>query len=160
MKSLKPLVALTLLACAVLPCRLAQAADSSSHDSAVATKLKQMETAWGDSMLQKDHGASVITGMVADDFAGVTSKGKMQSKSSMLDEMKTEDTLTSSTTDSMQVHMYGNNVATVCGTSTEKGKDKAGKAFTHRYGWVDTWMQRNGKWQCIAESGALLPNKK
>jgi hypothetical protein len=60
----------------------------------------------------------------------------------------------------MEVHAYGDNVATVCGTSTEAGKDKDGKAFTHHYGWVDTWMQRNGKWECIAEAGMLMSEKK
>ena len=46
----------------------------------------------------------------------------------------------------MDVHLYGPTVATVCGISTEKGKDKDGKEFTRSYGWVDTWMERNGKW--------------
>jgi hypothetical protein len=159
MKSLKPFLALTLLACAVLPCGLVTAATKSSDDGAIAAKLKSMENAWGNAMLQKDAGVSVVSGMVADDFAGVNSKGKMQTKSQMLDEMKSGGPPTASTSDSMKVHVYGSNVATVCGTSTEKGKDKDGKAFTHHYGWVDTWMERDGKWQCVAEAGMLIPNK-
>jgi len=59
----------------------------------------------------------------------------------------------------MDVHVYGPNLATVTGTTTEKGKDKAGKQFTRSYVWVDTWMERNGKWECIAE-GVMLPKKK
>ena len=162
MKPLKPLLALTLLACAILPCGLAAAADQAADDNgAVATKLKAMENDWGNALLRKDHGVSVVSGLVADDFAGVNSKGKMQTKSSLLDELKSEDsTLTESTTESMQVHVYGDKMATVCGASTEKGKDKDGKAFTHHYGWVDTWMERDGKWQCVAEGGMLIPNKK
>lgn len=159
MKSLKPLLALTILACAVAPCGRVAAADKSADDDAVATKLKSMENAWGDALLQKDHGVAVVTGFLADDFAGVNSKGKVQTKSSYLHEMA-EETITGSTTDSMEVHAYGNNVATVCGTSTEKGTDKDGKAFSHHFGWVDTWMERDGKWQCIAEAGMLIPKKK
>jgi hypothetical protein len=161
MKLLKPLLALTLLACAVLPCRIATAADEPADQAAITEKLKAMETQWGDAMLQKDHGAAVVSEMLADDFAGVSAKGEMLSKSDLLDEMKKEtDTLTASTSDTMHVHVYGPNVATVCGTSTEKGTDKDGKAFTRQYGWVDTWMLHEGKWQCIAEAGMLMPNKK
>lgn len=160
MKTLKPLLAFTLLAGAVLPCGIAAAADQPADEAAISSQLKSMETKWGDAMLQEDHGASVVKDMLADDFAGVDSKGKMQTKSSLLDQMKEEDKLTTSTTDMMQVHVYGGNVATVCGKSTETGTDKEGKAFTHHYGWVDTWMLRDGKWQCIAEAGMLLPDKK
>lgn len=163
MKSLKPLLAITLLTLAIAPCALvtpAAAARKSSDEGAVSTKLKQMETDWGNALMDKDHGVAVVTKMVADDYAGVNSKGKMQDKSGMLDEMKnSKETLTGSTTDSMEVHVYGSHTATVCGTSTEKGTDKDGKAFTHKYGWVDTWMERDGKWECVAEAGMLLPEK-
>jgi hypothetical protein len=161
MKSLKPLLLISLLAFAVAPAALLQASPETADTGAVSTKLKEMENSWGNALMDKDHGVAVIKDLVADDFAGVTSKGKMQTKSSLLDELKTSgETLTSSTTDSMEVHAYGDNVATVCGTSTEAGKDKDGKAFTHHYGWVDTWMQRNGKWECIAEAGMLMSEKK
>ena len=48
----------------------------------------------------------------------------------------------------------------VVGTATEKGKDKDGKQFSRSFGWVDTWMERNGKWECIAEAVTLLSKKK
>ena len=161
MKSFKPLLVITLVAFALAPAPLLQASPDSADAGAVKAKLKQMETSWGDALLDKDHGVAVIKDLVADDFAGVTSKGKFQSKSDLLDELKTsKETLSSSTTDTMEVHVYGGSVATVCGTSTEAGKDKDGKAFTHRYGWVDTWMERNGKWECVAEAGMLMPEKK
>lgn len=160
MNSLKPVLGLTLLVCALIPCGLATAADSPADEGAIATKLKQMENTWGESLLHKDHGVSVVSDLLADDFAGVNSKGHMQTKPGYLEEMKTEDTLTESTTDSMEVHVYGGHFATVCGTSTEKGTGKDGKAFSHHYGWVDTWMERNGKWQCIAEAGMLIGENK
>ena len=159
MKSLKPLLALTLIAFAVAPCARAQA--GSADADTVKTKLKQMEDSWAKSLMDKDHGVAAVGTMVADDFAGVNSKGKKQSKSDMLEQMKKEtDTATSSTNDSMDVHVYGPNLATVVGTSSEKGKDKDGKDYNRSYGWVDTWMERNGKWECIAEAATLLPEKK
>jgi hypothetical protein len=68
--------------------------------------------------------------------------------------------LSSATNDNMDVHVYGPNLATVSGTTTEKGKDKVGKQFTRSYVWVDTWMERNGKWECIAEGVMQSPKKK
>ena len=62
--------------------------------------------------------------------------------------------------ENMDVHVYGPNLASVCGTTMEKGKDKDGKEVTRTYVWMDTWMERNGKWECIAEGVMELPKKK
>ena len=156
-KSLVPLLAITLVAFAVTPCAHAQgnAADS----SAVQANLKQMEDAWVKALVNKDHAA--VGNMIADDFAGFNPEGKHVTKSQLLDEAKNEpNTLSSATNDNMDVRVYGPNLATVCGTTTEKGKDKDGKQFTRSYVWVDTWMERNGKWECIAEGVMKSPKKK
>ena len=40
----------------------------------------------------------------------------------------------------MDVHVYGPNLVTVRGPTTEKGKDKEGKQFTRSYvGWIPGW---------------------
>jgi ketosteroid isomerase-like protein len=157
MKLFTPLLVITLLGFAVAPC--AQAQEKSADSSAIKTKLKEMEDAWAKALEKKDHAA--VGNMVADDFAGFSSKGEHRTKSSLVAEIKNEtDTLSSSVNDKMDIHVYAPNLATVCGTSTEKGKDKDGKEFTHRYAWVDTWMERNGKWECIAEAVMQFPEKK
>jgi len=125
--------------------------------SGVEEKLKSMEDSWAAAQLQKDHGASVVDGLLSADFFGIGEKGKLQNKADWLERLRTDtDTYTYSKNDSMDVHMYGPNVATVCGTSTEKGTDKNGKKFSRSFTWVDTWMERNGQWQCIAE-GVSMP---
>jgi ketosteroid isomerase-like protein len=156
MKLFTPLLAITLLGLAAAPCAHAQgnAADS----SAVQANLKQMEDAWVKALVSKDHAA--VGNMIADDFAGFNPEGKNVTKSQLLDAAKNEpNTLSSATNDNMDVHVYGPNLATVSGTTTEKGKDKGGKQFTRTYVWVDTWMERDGKWQCIAE-GVMESHKK
>jgi hypothetical protein len=116
-----------------------------------------MEDSWAAASLQRDHGVSVVDGLLSADYVGVDSKGKIQNKAKVLEDMRSDtDTYTCSKNDSMEVHVYGPNIATVRGTWTAKGKDKNGKKFTRTSAWVDTWMERDGKWQCIAE-GALLP---
>ena len=120
-----------------------------------------MEDSWAASQLQKDHGASIVEGMLASDYAGVGAKGVIRDKSSQLEHIKNDtDTYTASKNDKIEVHVYGPDVATACGTSTEAGKDKDGKAFSRSYAWVDTWMQRNGKWECIASGGTPVGEMK
>ena len=157
MKLFTPLLVSTLLAFAIAPCVHAQ--ENAADSSAVQANLKQMEDAWEKALVNKDHAA--VANMVADDFAGFDTKGKHRTKSRIIDQIKNEtDTLSSSVNDSMDVHVYAPNLATVSGTSTEKGKDKNGKEFTRSYAWVDTWMERNGKWECISEGVMQLRKKK
>jgi ketosteroid isomerase-like protein len=147
------LLAITIIAFALAPCARAE------DNSAIETKLKQNEEAWEKAWKDKDQAA--LGNILADDYAGINSKGERQDRSQLLDELKTStDTLSATVNDTMEVHVYGPNVATVVGTSTEKGKDKDGKSFTRSFGWVDTWMERNGKWECIGEAVMTLPKKK
>ena len=155
MKLFTPL--LVLLAVAAAPCAHAQ--EKSADSGAITAKLKQMEDAWEKALVNKDHAA--VGNMVAEDYAGFSSKGKHQTKSQLVDEIKNEtDTVSSAVNDKMDVHVYAPNLATVVGTSTEKGKDKDGKEFTRSFAWVDTWMERNGKWECIGEAVMQFPEKK
>ena len=137
-KSLRPFLAIIILA-------LAAASRVHAQDnSAIETNLKQMEDAWSKALKDKDQAA--VGNMVADDYAGINSKGEHQNETQLLDEIKSStDTLSASTNDSMQVHVYGPSLATVVGTSTEKGKDKNGKQFSRSFGWVDTWSRAQRK---------------
>jgi ketosteroid isomerase-like protein len=157
MKLFTPVLISTLLAFAIAPCTHAQ--ETSAESSATKAKLKEMEDAWVKALVNKDQ--ATVGNFIADDFAGFNPEGKHLGKSQLLDEVKNEpNTLSSATNDNMDVHVYGPNLATVSGTTTEKGKDKKGKEFTHTYVWVDTWMERNGKWECIAEGVMKFPDKK
>jgi Domain of unknown function (DUF4440) len=149
------ILALTLLGLCGAPLPRAQAAGS------VEAKLKAMEESWAAGLAQKDHGVGVVSGLVAADYHGVSSEGKMQDKEAMLKEMRSStDTVTSSQNGRMDVHIFSPSVATVVGTSSDKGKDKDGKEYSRNYAWVDTWMERNGKWECIAECVTLVPAKR
>jgi ketosteroid isomerase-like protein len=107
-----------------------------------------MENKWSASIPSRD--LPVLQTLLAEDYAGVTSKGKVVNKRGLLAEVKKDtDTITSATNGKMDVRVFGNS-AVVVGTSKEKGKDKEGKEFDRTYRWVDTWVERNGKWQCVA----------
>jgi ketosteroid isomerase-like protein len=59
----------------------------------------------------------------------------------------------------MVVHIYGPNVAVVTGVARETGKTPAGQAFSYAYRFTDTWVERDGRWQCVAAQAMALPKK-
>ena len=128
-----------------------------ADDSATETKIKAMEDAWAAAQLKKNRGVDEIAAFLASDYQGVSAKGEFRNKEEQVKGMRDgTDTYTESKNDSMNAKTYGPDVAIVSGKSTEGGKDKDGKAFTRSYAWVDTWMERDGQWQCIASCGNLL----
>jgi Domain of unknown function (DUF4440) len=50
-------------------------------------------------------------------------------------------------------------VAVVVGTYREKGTSKDGTAFDRTFRFTDTWMERNGKWQCIAGQAMIVKER-
>jgi len=102
----------------------------------------------------------MIEKIVADDFIGTSSSGKTGDKATLLAEAKRDtSTYTSAISSDMSVRMFGPNVAVVTGIAKESGKTKAGKTFTHTYRFTDTWVERNGEWQCVAAHAMALPKK-
>lgn len=116
-------------------------------------KLRQMEREWEAS----SHNTATIQKMVADDFIGVTSEGKIVTKKTMLKGANDNKSDGASSVVSMDVRLYGPKVAIVVGTAKQTTKDKAGRKSTSSYRFTDTWMERNGNWQCIAGQATALP---
>jgi cytoskeletal protein RodZ len=123
--------------------------------STVEATLKDIEDKWEASIVS--HDPSVAQAYLGSDYRGVSSKGKVLSKSSLLAEIKKDtDTYTSAKNGNMDVRVYGGHFAIVMGTSTEVGKAKDGKAFKRSFRWTDAWVDRNGKWECVASQAMLL----
>ena len=98
---------------------------------------------------------------MAEDFIGTSSSGKVGNKATMISEIKKDKNVYSSVvSEEMTVHSFGPNIAVVTGIAREAGKTSSGKAFSQAYRFTDTWVERNGKWQCVAASALSIPNKK
>ena len=124
----------------------------------VEAALKDMENRWAAAYMK--HDSVTVEPMVAADFVGVNPKGKVQNRRAMLADVKsTKETYTSEKNEKLDVHRYGNDVAVVIGTAREKGTGKDGKAFDRTYRFTDTWMNRGGKWQCVAGQISLVSQK-
>ena len=103
------------------------------------------------------HDASVAMALLAEDYVGVNSKGKLLNRGALISEIKKDkDTYTSTKNGRMNVRFFGPQFAVVNGTSIEAGKDKEGKAFSRTYRWTDVWVDRKGKWQCVSSQANLV----
>jgi ketosteroid isomerase-like protein len=124
----------------------------------VGAKLQALEQSWEGSY--RTHDTTIIDKLVAEDFVGTSSSGKLGNKATMLAEAKKDTNVykTAESTD-MIVHSFGPNVAVVTGLVRESGKDKSGKTFSHSYRFTDTWVERNGEWQCVAAHAMAMPKK-
>jgi ketosteroid isomerase-like protein len=136
----------------------APAAAKAGKKMSVESSLKDLENTWEASI--PNHDAAAVESLVASDFSGVSSKGKFTSKSSLLKELKNDkDTYTYAKNEKLNVHLYGSNVAVVTGSAREKGTAKDGTAFDRTYRFTDTWVDRDGQWQCVGSQVMLVPGK-
>lgn len=140
----------------------ASPAPSSSTKTEMPTKkstpeatIREIEEKWEASV--KTHDASVPQTYLADDFRGVSSKGKLMSKSNLLSEIKKDTDVYSVTKNGkIDVRVFGGQFAVATGTSTEEGKDKSGQTFKRSFRWTDVWVLRNDKWLCVASQAMLV----
>jgi len=134
------------------------AASTSGRKLSGAAALRDLEDRFA--MALGKHDIASIEPMVADDYVGVTSKGKIENRRAMLRSIKADkDTYTLTKNEKLDVRMYGKDVAAVVGTYREKGTGRDGQAFNRSYRFTDTWMNRNGKWQLIASQVGLVTEK-
>jgi ketosteroid isomerase-like protein len=117
--------------------------------------IRDIEDKWEASV--KNHDLSVAQAYLADDFRGVSSKGKVMNKSNLLSEIKKDtDVYASTKNGKVEVRVFGGQFAVATGTSTEAGKDKAGQDFKRTFRWTDVWALRKDKWQCVASQSMLV----
>lgn len=136
--------------------RSSPAAVMPAKKSTPEATIREIEDKWEGSVTS--HDPSVAQAYLADDFRGVSSKGKIMTKSNLLSEIKKDTDVYSSTKNGkVEVRVFGGQFAVATGTSTEVGKAKDGQAFKRTFRWTDVWVLRKDNWQCVA-SQAMLAN--
>jgi ketosteroid isomerase-like protein len=117
--------------------------------------IRELEEKWEASV--KTHDSAVPQEYLADDFRGVSSKGKLLSKKELLAELKKDtDSYSSTKAGKVDVRVFGGQFAVATGISTEMGKEKDGQEFKRSFRWTDVWVLRNDKWQCVASQAMLV----
>jgi ketosteroid isomerase-like protein len=133
------------------------AAKSGRKMSAEAT-IKDNENKWEAAVAS--HDITIIEGLVAPDFIGVSEKGKFINKSGLVSESKNDkDTYKSAKLEKLNVRSFDKDLVVVTGSVREKGTAKDGKAFDRTFLFTDTWADRNGQWQCVASQVSLRSQK-
>ena len=153
------LVSASLIACTTpTPTTETTTATSTVDQTELETKLKGIEASWNLSQIDKDHGLKLLEEIIADDFFTITDKGIMQNKAELLkSRTENKEAITEVINGNMTVTFYSDNLATIVGSHVTNGKDIDGKAFSRTSYWTDTFMERNGKWQCIGSGGSSTP---
>jgi ketosteroid isomerase-like protein len=129
------------------------AAPQPSGDPAVVNSVKQLEQDMGDAMIHED--IDRLSQIYADDFATITSSGKVLTKQDLLHDFASfHDKLEWFENGPMDVQVFGN-VAVVHGSTNEKrtvdGKDTSGQFL-----WMDLLENRGGKWVVVRSAGARV----
>ena len=122
-------------------------------DRADVSMLIALENAWNQAQLH--HDAKALDALVADNFITTDNDGVLMNKAQFLADAKdtSYDATTMANTD-VKVILY-KDTAVVAGIYHSKGTS-AGKPFDHHGRFTDTWIQQNGKWQCVASHTSSL----
>jgi hypothetical protein len=154
------IISTSLMACSTpaTTTETASTTTSTANKAELETKLKGMEAAWNLSKMDKDFGVKIVEETVSDDFSSYNDKGLKQTKADIIKALsETKGTISEVINGDMSLTFYGDNVASIVGSHVTKGKDITGKAYTSKTSWTDVFMERNGKWQCIASGGSTAP---
>lgn len=131
---------------------MASKTEMHSGSAMVEQNLKDMEQRWVKASLASDGDA--LGPLLADDFVNINSDGTVLNKNQTMDRTKKSKWEVSELSD-IQVNAHGDS-AIVTGIWHGKGTDSAGKSVNAKERWADTWVKKNGKWQCVASASAPL----
>ena len=141
-----------------IPPRREQAAVTSSDKFSITAIIRELENKWEASVIS--HDSSVANLLLADDYVGVSSKGKVLSKAALLEEIKSDtDVYDSAINANLDVRVANATLVIVTGVAHEKGKSKGGKSFDRSFRFTDTWTKRSGQWRCTASQSMKLAQR-
>lgn len=117
--------------------------------------LVAMEARWAKAMVDQDLAA--IDKIVAPDWTGQDSRGKLMTKSEMMTEYKTgKFEISAMANHDVHPRVMGD-MAVVQGADTETSSD-GGKDTSGVYTWTDVYQRRGGQWVVVASQ--VTPVKK
>jgi ketosteroid isomerase-like protein len=124
-----------------------------SPESGDKSMILALESAWNQAEMHHDTNAAAA--LMADTFISVDHHGALLNKGQYLAGIKdlsfNPQEISNSETN---VYIYGD-TAIVSSAYRTKGVDN-GKPFQHHGRFTDTWIKRNGKWQCVADHETLI----
>ena len=128
-----------------------------AQSMSVEQELIKLENDWNNALVKRDMAA--LNRIMADDWTTIVAEdGTIMTKSQFLANLKSgEDTYTSAVGDEWEVRVYGN-AGVVLSRFTAKEQFK-GKDVSGQYRFIDTWIKKTGRWQCVASAAAKITKK-
>jgi ketosteroid isomerase-like protein len=116
-------------------------------------RIVALENAWNQAIRQKD--VKALAPLLAGELIYIGSDGTEMNKAQYLAMLATSVVhFEHITSESMRVQSYGQS-AVVVGVYVEQGVNK-GKPYSRRDRFVDTWINRNGVWMCVASQSTSI----
>ena len=154
---MKAILATVVLVLAVSCQVFAQAKPAApAKGASVEQELIKLENDWNDAMVKRDLAA--LSRILADDWTFIDDEGTVVTKAQSLANFKSGvHVVSSAVADEMKVRVYGE-AAVVLGRNTVKEQYK-GKDISGQYRFTDTWVKKEGRWQCVATAGTKITKK-
>jgi ketosteroid isomerase-like protein len=119
-------------------------------------ELIKLERDWIDALIKHDW--AFIDRILAEDYTTTDSDGVIINKAQEMAVIKSgEEAITSAATDEFRVRVYGD-AAVVTFRWVYKGQVK-GKESSGEERYTDTWIRRDGRWQCVAIHASRIAQK-
>ena len=113
----------------------------------VEQELIRLENGWLQAFFAKD--AAFADRFLAGNYLGTDEHGAIRTKAEEIEEIKAGEHLsTSGVLDKVTVRVFAD-AAVVTGRRIMKGLFQ-GKPYSSPYLWTDTFIKRDGRWQCVA----------
>ena len=124
----------------------------------VEQALMKLEKEWMEAAFKHDtESIEKLDRMIADEFI-MTFDGSIFTKAQFFEFVKSrEEELLSYVMDEWKVRVYGD-AAVVMARNTFKTR-LAGKETTDHNRFTDTWIKRDGRWQCVAAHNSTIAQK-
>ncbi len=118
--------------------------------------LEGLERQWF--QVYETHDLSALPRLIAEDFVATLADGAMRGKHEHIAAYAVDFEAFSSVTNSdLRVRVFARDVAVATGLYTATLRGKQGPAAVGRYRYTDTWLRREGSWQCVATHESALP---
>jgi ketosteroid isomerase-like protein len=119
----------------------------SSKARSTEDQITKLEKAWAQALVKND--AAALDQYEADDIVNTDPGGRVNDKAQDKKDLSSGDVkFESLDIKDIKVRVYGN-AAVATGTNDVKASTK-GQDVSGAYRFTDTWVKRNGKWQCVA----------
>jgi ketosteroid isomerase-like protein len=129
---------------------------TSTETASVEQELITLEKRWNDSWVKRD--PAFLDRILADDYIETDPDGDMATKAEELALVRsTETTITAVMADDFMVRVYGDAAVVTFRLTFKKPVD--GKEMTGQERFTDTWIKRDGRWQCVAVHYSRIAQK-